>query len=277
MKVVKMRRCKTCYKHQCTCHKVTDASHQNQQPKHPEDLFGSPFHCKKQKETPRFTSPNSPLSTDELDQLQACIEEINDLLRSLGSESDPNNTRQLQLHFLRLRGEIVKAQILYGVDNVDEDEEEQFELLENDHCKLLNKIGRLATAGRDFLQLNGVGSTTFILYDHLLSVTREHKCDDDEDIAEFHDATQETRRQLAFNFGEFVGKNPDLINLFFGISLHRFLKKYVGKDVKIKMPNRRITGLLLATDEEKVTIANHMGEIEIDLKDIFYIEVIGIK
>ncbi|RUL55588.1 hypothetical protein [Lysinibacillus antri] len=283
-----MRRCKTCHNRKCTCHKLNDASHHisnNQPPIKPVDLFGSPFNCKKQKKTPRFTSPNSPLSADELNELQACIEEVNDLLRSLGSESNPNNTRQLQLHFFNLRGEIVKAQILTtpvedeGDTDEGEEEQERIDMDGSDcHGKILNKIGKLATAGRDFIQMNEVGSATFILYEHLLSVTRENKCEYDKAIVpEFHDASQEMRRELAFNFGEFVTKDTELLNLFFGIPLYLHLKKYLGKDVKVKVAEGCIFGTLIATNANKINLVNNTGEIEFSLKDIYYIEVINIK
>ncbi|SOC15024.1 hypothetical protein SAMN05880501_10822 [Ureibacillus xyleni] len=267
-----MKRCNTCKKRKCTCQKIIDilSPSDNQPPKNPTDLFGSPFNCRKQKKTRRFASPNSPLSVKELDELQACIEEVNDLLRSLGSESDPNNTRQLQLHFLDLKGVLVSAQII-----TDEDEEIESDSSKH-HKKIINLSGRIATAGRDFLQINEVGSSTFILYRHLLSVTRVDDCDESRE-PEFIDVNQETRRELAFNFGQFVGKNPDLVNLFFGIRLYLFLKKYIGKDVQVHLSNECITGTLIETDEGKITVKNKLGEIELSISEILYLEVMDVK
>ena len=111
-----MNSCSNCFNAPCTC--------EMQPPVNPMNLFGSPFDCRKQIKTRRFASSNSPLTPEELDELQECIEAINDLLRSLGSRSDPNNTRQLQLHFLSLTGAHVKAEIICGIEQLDEDEEE---------------------------------------------------------------------------------------------------------------------------------------------------------
>ena len=99
-----MNNCLNCFNDPCAC--------EMRPPVDPMNLFGSPFDCRKQIKTRRFASANSPLTQEELDELRECIEAINDLLRSLGSRSNPNNTRQLQLHFLRLRGAIVKAEII---------------------------------------------------------------------------------------------------------------------------------------------------------------------
>ena len=109
-----MNSCSNCFNTSCTC--------EMQPPVNPRNLFGSPFDCRKQIKTRRFASANSPLTPEELDELQECIEAINDLLRSLGSRRDPNNTRQLQLHFLSLRGASVKAEIICGIEQLDDDE-----------------------------------------------------------------------------------------------------------------------------------------------------------
>ncbi len=89
---------------------------------------------------------------------------------------------------------------------------------------MIRKNGKLATAGRDFIQINPVGSALFILYGKLLSISR-NDCDEEEREPKFINADQETRRELAFNFGEFVSKNTDIENLFFGIPLYQGVKE----------------------------------------------------
>ena len=269
-----------------------------QPPVNPRNLFGSPFNCRKQIRTRRFASENSPRTQEELDELQACIEAINDLLRSLGSESDPNNTRQLQLHFLDLRGAVVKAEIICGIEQLLQDEEaigeEDIEIEVEDVeidadelditnamseriCfKVIEKKGKLATAGRDFIQINQVGSAVFILYSHLISITRG-KYETDEQEPEFICANQATRRELTFNFGEFVSKKPDLINLFFGIPLHVQLKEFLGKDVKGKTDGQFFCGTLVKVDEGNIQIINKMGEEDINIDEICFIEVLNLK
>ena len=210
-----MNNCLNCFNNPCAC--------EMRPPVDPMNLFGSPFDCRKQIKTRRFASANSPLTQEELDELQACIEAINDLLRSLSSRSNPNNTRQLQLHFLSLRGAIVKAEIICGMvqraEGASETAVNEVDTVTNRHdstcIERLEKKGKLATAGRDFIQINQVGSAVFILYSHLISIAR-HDCPPDEHEPEFICADKMTRRELTFNFGEYVAKNPDYINLFFG-------------------------------------------------------------
>ncbi|MGM9945224.1 MAG: hypothetical protein ACI33M_09800 [Lysinibacillus sp.] len=267
-----------CFNAPCSC--------EMQPPVNPMNLFGSPFDCRKQIKTRRFASSNSPLTPEELDELKECIEAINDLLRSLGSRSDPNNTRQLQLHFLSLRGASVKAEIICGIEQLEEDEAEialdvdEFDTI-NDMDKrkcinVLKKKGRLATAGRDFIRINQVGSAVFILYSNLISIARD-KCAPDEHEPEFICANQATRRELTFNFGEFVSKNKDLVNLFFGIPLYVQLKQFLGKDVKGKTDEQCFCGTLVKVDEGNIRILNKMGEEDISIDEICFIEVLDIN
>ena len=279
-----MNSCTNCFNAPCTC--------EMQPPVNPMNLFGSPFDCKKQIRTRRFASSNSPLTPEELDELQECIEAINDLLRSLGSRSDPNNTRQLQLHFLSLRGARVKAEIICGIEQLDEDEEEiavdvdvdvdvdEFDTItdmnERKCIEVLKKKGKLATAGRDFIRINQVGSAVFILYSHLISIARD-ECAPEEHEPEFICANQATRREMTFNFGEFVSKNPDLVNLFFGIPLHRQLKQFLGKDVKGKTGEELFCGTLVKVDEGTIRILNKTGEEDINIDELCFIEVLDIN
>ncbi|SOC37474.1 hypothetical protein [Ureibacillus acetophenoni] len=273
-----MNNCNLCEHYPCKCNQLV--------PQNPVNLFGSPFDCKKQIRTRRFSSLNSPLSQEELDDLQICIETINDLLRSLGSEVDANNTRQLQLHFLDIKGIKVKANILCGLD-IQEDDEDVNEILVNNSIngnnegeaetvKLIRKIGKLANAGRDFIQINPIGSALFILYNNLLSISRIDSVEEERE-PKFINADQDTRRELAFNFGEFVSKNADIENLFFGIPLHKALKKYEGKEVKIRTDKERHFGTLIETRDGKIQIQNKKKKQEIDINTICYIQVLNLK
>ncbi|KGR78910.1 hypothetical protein [Ureibacillus manganicus] len=299
-----MIKCNLCYQYQCFCNQTV--------PVNPVDLFGSPFDCRKQLRTKRFTSPNSPLPQDQLDELQACIEAINHILRSLGTESVPNNTRQLQLHFLDLKGISVKANILcdFGIaedeaslvnaelidiEDITEADDVELEIMmaakikktrnrkkgNEDHSKvnspkILLKKGKLATAGRDFVQINPVGSALFILYSRLHSITR-HECDEEERDPKFINSDQETRRELAFNFGEYVSKNSDIENLFFGIPLYKALNKYVGKEVKILTIDEFFSGTLIDVNEGRIHIQNKKTKSEIDIASICYLKVLNLK
>ena len=114
------------------------------------------------------------------------------------------------------------------------------------------------------------------MYSHLISIARD-KCELDEHEPEFICANQATRRELTFNFGEFVSKNKDLVNLFFGIPLYVQLKEFLGKDVKGKTDEEFFGGTLVKVDEGTIRILNKKGEQEIHLDKICFIEVLDIN
>lgn len=283
-----MNKCPNCHSTECPCVNYAEF----------------PCDCPKTIPTRRFTSPNSPLPPDELDVLQRCIEAANDLLRSIGSESDPDNTRQLQLHFLNLRDVCVKVKLKCGEKKKSGKDAAE-------------KIGVVVTAGRDFIQLNSLGNDVFILYDRLISLSREecpkHKHPDKEKVPRFkkyfgelkrffqdwqkwffphsrvklnikkhhkHDeqeflhADRTTRRKLVLNFGDFVSKDPELVNLFFGLTLHLHLKHYLGKDIKVKTDNQRmIEGTLFKVESERIKVKNGYESQKIEMNDICFLEV----
>lgn len=261
-----MERCVNCHCAPCRCH-------------HTEDLFGSPFYCQKRIRTKKFASPNSPLTQEALDDLQGCIDAANDLLQSLGSRSDEDNTRQLQLHFLEMRGEIVSANIICDCLREDEFEDEFSNIMDNDGTmkRTFCLNGKIATAGRDYLQINQNGSAVFILYKNLLSINKGVYHEGIELEPEFTDAEIELRRKLAFNFGEFVSKNPSFINLFFGAPLFFMLKQYLGKDTCMVTNNRVVKGTLSRIDMDFVTLVNKRGEIDLQFDEICYLKVLNLK
>ena len=258
-----MERCIDCRSLPCICNQ-------------PEDLFGSPFYCQKRKRTRKFTSPNSPLDQKELDELQACIEAANDLLRSLGSQSNDQNTRQLQLHFLEMRGENIEANINCEKAEIV-DESSNISKSDNIMIKTICLCGKIATAGRDFLQVNQTGSAVFIPYNNLLSIKKDEKKEEMEIKPEFIDAQKELRRKLAFNFGEFVSKNPTFINLFFGLPLYLMLKQFKGKDFNILTNEGIFTGTLIRVDEGKIKLLNRKEELDFDLEEVCYLKALNLK
>ncbi len=260
-----MERCINC--HQSTCNCI-----------HPKDLFGSPYYCQKRKRTRKFASPNSPLNQGELDELQACIEAANDLLRSLGSQSDIENTRQLQLHFLEMRGENVSAHVKCE-DNIqqNEDDSSNNSNIEKKPKKTICLCGKITNAGKDFLQINQNGSSVFISYRRLLTIKR----DDSEKIIieepSLHCANQQLRRKLAFQFGEIVAKNPNFINIFFGSPLFLMLKQYIGKDFKIVTAKGMFIATLMKVDKGTISLINKEGELHFRFEEICYLKAFNLK
>ena len=278
-----MSRCGKCRSNSCGCKSIKPCDRLTGLH---EDLFGSPFDCKKQIPTPHFSSANSPLPPKELDRLQREIEEANDLLLSIGSESNPDNKRQLQLYFLSIRGANVMLKVICKEQEQEENEQEvepvNQSLKKNKSCNMENSIiemrGKIYTAGRDFIQINEVGTSVFVLYDRLISVARdecEHVKQSEQALI---DVDRKIRRELAFNFGEFVSKKPELVNLFFGIPLFKQLKEFLGEEVEVKTFDEKIFGTLVKVDEGSIQIIKKNDiKIEYNLNEICYIKILNLK
>jgi len=278
-----MSRCGKCRGNSCACNSVKPC--ENLTCLH-EDLFGSPFDCKKQIQTPHFSSANSPLTPKELDRLQREIEEANDLLRSIGSESDPDNKRQLQLYFLSIRGANVILKVICKEQEQEENEQEtetiNQSLKKNRNCNkeksIIEMKGKIYTAGRDFIQINEVGSSVFVLFDRLISVARDECEHVKQPEQELIDINRKVRRELAFNFGDFVSQKPELVNLFFGIPLFKQLKEFLGEEVEVKTFDEKIIGTLVKVDENSIQIYKKNDiEIEYNLNDVCFIKILNLK
>lgn len=248
-----MSKCPICKKEECYYDRVGE-KHRPVSPNSDDSLEKDCVSCcPEQIPTQRFPSPNSPLPPDLLDELQRCIEEANDLLRTLGNDRDSDNTRQLQLHLIALQGVYVRTNIACGK-------------------KSKEKAGLLKTAGKDFIQLTVSGKYIFIPHEHLHSLAREIDELTERDQV-FIDADKNTKKQLVLNFGEFVSKQPKLINLFFGNPLHLQLKKYIGSEIKVEMDGKKVTGNLYRVKEGEIQIKKHKKVVRINRKSICFIEL----
>ncbi len=163
--------------------------------------------------------------------------------------------RRLQLQLLQLQGIPIKATV---------------------DCQ--KKVsGLLGTAGRDFVQINTHGQFVFILYEQLISLEWDQDAKLDHE-PEFLKTDKETRRQMVFNFGEFVGKRPELVNLFFGLTLQQYLMDFLGKKILIKtIDHYNIKGILSNSDGVRVQIMTQNGLQEIDWGTICYMEIMDLR
>ena len=255
-----MSLCSKCNQFLCTCNDFSD---------------NHSFKCPKKIPTPVFSSPNSALSEEQLNELQLCIEEANNLLRSLGSQSDPENTRQLQLHLLKLQG----VQVTATIKCMLEKETEVITMSENRRKttktvkkqlieKVVEKDGFLVNEGRGFIQLNTTCGHIFILYEKLVSISHINK---------FHEQEPYVKeliknKEIVLNFGNFVSKRPKLINLFFGIPLYLQLQNFIGKDIQVKTDMQMVSGNLVSVDENNIQIKNLRRVKQVNINDTCFIE-----
>ncbi|MGE7635922.1 hypothetical protein ACQKMZ_27795 [Bacillus paramycoides] len=208
---------------------------------------------------PAFPSANSSLPQEELDQLQECIEEANNLLHVISNPRNPDNTRALQLFLLALRG--LKVRAIVACDTTQE--------------KL---IGTLTNAGKDFIELtNEKKGKVLIPYLQLCLLKRNRNQNPIPQSLPFN-FTPFIRQNLILHFGKTVAANPLLINTFFGISLALYLQGFIGKKITIRLQNEEnlIQGVLIDVQEEdadndlrppakiKIKVANKIVDVDLD-------------
>ena len=260
-----MKRCSKCHKQKCKCNKLAKDHLTCPHEEISDSCLESSFRCPKKIPTPVFASPNSALPEDQLNELQLCIEEANDLLRTLGAQSDPENTRQLQLHLLKLQGVHVSVKIKCNFK--ESKKRKTTKIIEEPQIETtVEKIGTLATTGRDFIQLDTNCGCIFILFERLISLSHLNNCQEQDDMK------LPFNKELVLNFGEFVSKQPKLINLFFGIPLQMQLQKYIEENVQVKTDKKLLSGTLLSVDEDNILIKDLRRENRIDFKDICFLE-----
>lgn len=185
------------------------------------DRFGADCHCPETMPAERFSSPNSPLPPKKLKRLQRRIEAVNDLLQSSGVEKPSDNPNLLRLQVRRLRG--------FGV-----------RVKAGGSARKKKFKGILQEAGRDFLRLKAKDASIFIPFRSVCSIRmREDDTKPNDKEQELIGMNLERRRALVLRFGEVVSHSPYLINVFFGISLHRQLNALVGEKVTVATEARR--------------------------------------
>lgn len=116
--------------------------------------------------------------------------------------------------------------------------------------------GRVHAVGRNFVLLRNNKEEIFI---PLLKITlikphnRFAQPTKGPDLTEIDPCL---RRALTFNFGETVASSPELIDIFFKMTLPIFLLTHIDKPVIIKTADEKLEGTLICVNQESLTISN---------------------
>lgn len=202
----------------------------------------------------KYPSANSSLPLEDLEKLKECIEKANEILRTLGNPLNPNNMESLRLFLRKLKGFNIKVVLTCN------NKKKEF-------------TGTLQEAGRDFLSLATSGEKIFILYRRICSLTHVEKAMEKME-PELLNIDDGLRRAIILNFGEVVSKSPNLINLFFGIPLYLQLQFILGATLRvIKKDSTTITGSLIKSEKEQITIKSKQQTFNINIDDICFIQL----
>jgi hypothetical protein len=165
---------------------------------------------------------------------------------------DPTAPAMIQQHFQKLIGEQV-----------------ELEIHNRDTKVTLRGLARYV--GSDFLLL--IVRSGFILVPLNKVVTGEHPNHGQAMEGSGHghpNINHSLRRDLVLNFGKTVSENPQLENLFFGIPLHKFLPKLLGRRIAVTTDEApdRIAGRLINIKPGFFTLRTATKNVQIELPKI---------
>lgn len=216
--------------------------------------------CPERIPTPKFPSPNTCLSPEELEDLERRIEEANELLLSLALSrrdveevADVEEEERLREAFEGLKGHFIKVEIAKQ---------------EQGRKKIVQ--GVVCLVGRDFVLLEDERFLKVFRLEDVCSIKHDeaHKKEHE------HEPTFDPclRRAITLDFGATVGQSPELIQLFFGLDLKTFLCFHLGKQVYIVMNRNLIRGSFIDIKENKLTFMRRKKMV-LNMEDIYLLKI----
>ncbi|WP_050181967.1 hypothetical protein [Domibacillus robiginosus] len=247
--------------------------------------------CSKGENRPAFPSPPSCLPEQEQEELEAKIDETNALLLNLALSNEQSEEGR-RVSFEGLVGQWAEVILtreseadLPAVKRGTKTKSSKDGLLKRKRAarkqkksgivwskahasrkKLLKKTrptsrallykqsGRVHIAGRDFVVLKKKEQEIIIPFSKIQSIKSFTRHPGLVKEPALIDIDPLLRRCLTFKFGETVASSPELIHLFFKITLPIFLLGCIDKKVKIVLSKKSIIGFIHEVNEETVTI-----------------------
>lgn len=182
--------------------------------------------------SPQLPSPTDCLPPDELARVLEQIKDANELLLDLALSDDRPPQETYRKVFNGLIG--VRVEI----------KNQQLETVE----------GVVTFVGYDFIILREGDYAFIFLFEKMERIEPYGKYSEPYPKLELGEIEPCLRRELTFNFGKIVAASPELIHLFFGIRLEKYLLSMEDKRIQIKMGDISVDGLLTDADKETITL-----------------------
>ncbi len=220
--------------------------------------FCIPCDCPESIPQPKFPSPTSSLSRRELEELEACIEEANELLLAIALGDDVTD-RALQLSLRPLREERVSVTACCHENN--------------------NKVnGILRDAGLDFIILEEKESLSIIPMERIVSIEKE-ECEQPLHEPKLLTIDPCLRRELTFHFSEVVSRSPYLLNIFIGISLPLLMESFVCCYAYVQKENSalEVYGRIVEVNDRSIILEEFGEKFAVDFDEICILNIVCTK
>lgn len=208
--------------------------------------------CPKRIPQPKFSSPTSCLPKEQIREVDELIMKANQLLLDLGLEK--REIREVQEKaFKRIEGLHVEV------------------ILDNEQNQIVS--GTVKLVGFDFVILLGE-SQTLIQYENVKYIQTDGELSAPEYEENLSRINPCLKRDLTFEFGKTVAFSPELIQIFFGLTLVIYLMLVVEKNIDVIFKDGEIkSGKLCKVSSDSFSIVKEGEEKEIPLASVLYITI----
>jgi hypothetical protein len=244
-------------------------------PDAPDDFCIPKECCPDEMRQVKYPSPNSCLPHEVLEELEEKIIAANKFLLSLAIKENEEETRKEALReaFEGLIGQNVSV-VFAG--EVEEELEENIELgLGTEEENVIKDVqavmGRVFLAGRDFVSLNKGNKLLLVPYTNICRIDLANRFAEPLKEARLNEIDPCLRRCLTFQFGKVVSSSPELIHIFFGLTLSIFLLQLIDKEAKVILEDDQLEGTIWTVDREQFILSVNDDLQTISLEDPLYI------
>lgn len=188
--------------------------------------------CPERFPSPQHPSPTDCLPPEELEKVRADIIKANELLLDLALTDNRPPDETFQKVFDGLAGLKVEITTLIG------------ETIE----------GKVMTIGFNFVVLQDEQLETILPFEQIDNIKPCGRFAEPDHEQQLRDIDHCFRRDLTFHFGEVVASSPELIQIFFRISLNIYLLLLETKRIQVKVGEVSFEGLVTDVDKEIIVL-----------------------
>lgn len=211
------------------------------------ESFYSPLHCcPKRHPSPKLSSPTSCLPQEDLEKVLEKIRKANELLLDLALGEDRPINETFQKVFDGLKGVRVKILSASG-----------------ETCE-----GNVILSGSDFVVLQDEEKRFLYPYTQIDLVKPFERFADPYHDPELEEVASCFKRELTFNFGCTVSSSPELLHLFFRISMSIYLLSLEGRHFLVQLDGQSIEGVLKHVDKDSFRLEENEQIRNISLNQI---------
>jgi hypothetical protein len=200
-------------------------------------------------------SPTGCQSMEELEFLERKIDAVNQFLLDIGIRREDNQfgrerNQVLERALEGLTGQVAGFEIAGLSQNLE---------------------GRVHLAGRDFAIIRSEGNQFIIPYQNICFIKPANRFAEPDEGPRLLKIEPRLRRAIAFDFGRTVSSSPELIQLFFGLTLEIYLLLLEGKVAEMVTEDFKEKGLIKAVHREHLSFCFKETTRSIPLEEILYI------